>query len=56
MNEKTVRLLRKADWIDIDFVIRSTMTETTLHKMTITEDEIDKYVDALTSTITRYRH
>ena len=41
MNEKTVRLFRKADWIDINFAIRSTMTKTTLNKMTITEDELD---------------
>ena len=52
MNEKTVRLFPKADWIDINFVIRSTMTKTTLNKMTITEDEIDNYVDTLTNTIT----
>ena len=30
MNEKTVRLFHKADWIDINFAIRSTMTKTTL--------------------------
>ena len=35
MNEKTVRLFHKADWIDIKFAIRSTMTKTTLNKMTI---------------------
>ena len=52
MNEKTVRLFHKADWIDINFTIRSTMTKTTLNKMTITEDEIDNYVDTLTNTIT----
>ena len=52
MNEKTVRLFHKADWIDINFAIRSTMTKTTLNKMTITEDEIDNYVDTLTNTIT----
>ena len=46
MNEKTVWLFHKADWIDINFAIRSTMTKT------ITEDEIDKYVDTLTNTIT----
>ena len=28
------------------------MTKTTLNKMTITEDEIDNYVDTLTNTIT----
>ena len=50
MNEKTVRLFHKADWIDINFAIRS--TKTTLDKMTITEDEIDNYVDTLTNTIT----
>ena len=50
MNEKTVRLFRKADWVDINFAIRSTMTETTRNKMTITE--VDNYVDTLTNTIT----
>ena len=44
MNEKTVRLFHKADWI----AIRSTMTKTTLNKMTITEDEIDNCVNTLT--------
>ena len=48
MNEKTVRLFHKDDWIDI----RTTMTKTTLNKMTIIEDEIDDYVDTLTNTIT----
>ena len=52
MNDKTVRLFHKADWIDINFAIRSTMTKITLNKMTITEDEIDNYVDTLTNTIT----
>ena len=52
MNEKTVRLFHEADWIDINFAIRSAMTKTTLNKMTNTEDEIDKYVDTLTNTIT----
>ena len=52
MNEKTGRLFHKADWIDINFAIRSTMTKTTLYKMTITVDEFDYYVDTLTSTIT----
>ena len=52
MNEKTVRLFHKADWIEINFAIRSTMAKTTLNKMTITEDEIDNYVDTLTNTIT----
>ena len=52
MNEKTVRLFHQANWIDINFAIRSTMTKTTLNKMTITEDEIDNYVDTLTNTIT----
>ena len=52
MNEKTVRLFHKADWIDINFAIRSTMTKTTLNKMTITEDEIDNDVDTLTNIIT----
>ena len=52
MDEKTGRLFHKADWIDINFAIRSTMTKTTLNKMTITEDEIDNYVDTLTNTIT----
>ena len=52
MNEKTVRLFHKAERIDINFAIRSTMTKTTLNKMTITEDEIDNYVDTLTNTIT----
>ena len=52
MNEKTVRLFHEADRIDINFAIRSTMTKTTLNKMTITEDEIDNYVDTLTNTIT----
>ena len=51
MSEKTVRLFHKADWIDINFAIRSTMTKTTLNKMTIAEDEIDNYVDTLTNTI-----
>ena len=46
------QLFHKADWIDINFAIRSTMTKTTLNKMTITEDEIDNYVDTLTNTIT----
>ena len=50
MNEKTVRLFHKADWIDINFAIRATMT--TLNKMTITEDELYNYVDTLTNTIT----
>ena len=46
MNEKTVRLFHKAaDWIDINFSIRTTMTETTLNKRNVTEDEIDNYVD-----------
>ena len=52
MNEKTVRLFHKADWIDIKFAIRSTMTKSTLNKMTITEYEIDNYVSTLTNTIT----
>ena len=52
MSEKTVRLFHKADWIDINFAIRSPMTKTTLNKMTITEDEIDNNVDTLTNTIT----
>ena len=52
MNEKTVRLFQKADWFDINFAIRSTMTKTTHNKMTITEDEIENYVDTLTNTIT----
>ena len=51
MNEKTFWLFHKADWIDINFAIRSTMTKTTLNKMTITVDEIDNYVDTLTSKI-----
>ena len=46
MNEKTVWLFHKADWISI----RTTMTKTTLNKMTITEDEFDNYVDMLTNT------
>ena len=50
MNEKTVRLFHKADWIDINFAIRS--TKTTLNKMTISADEIDHYVGTLTNTIT----
>ena len=45
-NEKTVRLFHKADWMDINFAIRSTMTKI------ITEDEIDNYVDTLTNAIT----
>ena len=49
MNEKTVRLFHKGDWIDINFAIRSTMTKTTLSKMTITEDEINNCVDTLTN-------
>ena len=52
MNEKTVRLFHKAHWMDINFAIRSTMTKTILNKMTITEGEIDNYVDTLTNTIT----
>ena len=48
MNEKTVRLFHKADWMDINFAIRPTMTKTTLNKMTITEDEIDNYVPTKT--------
>ena len=49
---KTVRLFHKADWIDINFSIRTTMTKTTLNKRNVTEDEIDNYVDTLTNTIT----
>ena len=52
MNEKTVRLFHKAHWMDINFAICSTMTKTILNKMTITEDEIDNYVDTWTNTIT----
>ena len=52
MNEKTVRLFHKVDWIDINFGIRSTMKKTKLNKMTITEEKIDNYVDTLTNTIT----
>ena len=52
MNEKTIRLFHKADWIDINFSIRTTMMETTLNKRNVTEDEIDNYVDTLTNTIT----
>ena len=52
MNEKTVQLFPKADWIDINFSIRTTMTKTTLNKQNVTEDEIDNYVDTLTNTIT----
>ena len=53
MNEKTVRLFHKVDWIDINFAIRSTIYTKTIHnKMTIIEDEIDNYVDTLTNTIT----
>ena len=52
MNEKIVRLFHKAHWMDINFAIRSTMTKTIFNKMTITEDEIDNYVDTLTNTIT----
>ena len=52
MNEKTVRLFHKADRIEINFAIRSTITNTSLNKMTITEDEIDNYVDTLSNTIT----
>ena len=52
MNEKTVRLFHKADWIDINFSIRTTVTKTTLNKRNVTEDEIDNYVDTLTNTIT----
>ena len=40
MNEKTVWLLHKADWM------------TTLNKRNVTEDEIDNYMDTLTNTIT----
>ena len=46
------QLFHKADWIGINFAIRSTMTKTTLNKITITEEEIDNYVDSLTNTIT----
>ena len=42
----------KADWIDINFSIRTTMTKTTLNKRNVTEDEINNYVDTLTNTIT----
>ena len=52
MNEKTVRLFHKADWIDINFFIHTTMTKTTHNKRNVTEDEIDNYVDTLTNTIT----
>ena len=52
MDEETVRLFHKADWIDINFTIRSTMTKTALNEMTITEDEIDNYVEILANTIT----
>ena len=52
MNEKTVRLFHKADWIDINFSIRTPMTKTSLNKRNVTEDEIDNYVDTLTNTIT----
>ena len=52
MNEKTVRLFHKEDWIDINFSIRATMTKTTLNKRNVTEDEINNYVDTLTNTIT----
>ena len=52
MNEKTVRLFHKADWIDINISIRTTMTKTTLNKRNVTKDEIDNYVDTLTNTIT----
>ena len=52
MNEETVRLFHKANWIDINFSIRTTMTKTTLNKRNVTEDEIDNYVDILTNTIT----
>ena len=51
MNEKTVWLFHKADWMDISCAIRSTMTKTTLHKMTITEDEIDTLTNTITSAI-----
>ena len=37
----------------LSYSIRPTgLAETTLNKMTITEDEIDNYVDTLTNTIT----
>ena len=52
MNEKTIRLFHKADWIDINFSIRTTMTKTTLNKRNVTEDESDNYVDTLINTIT----
>ena len=52
MNEKTVTLFHKADWIDINFAIRSTMTKTTPNKRTITEDEIDTLTNTITSAIT----
>ena len=52
MNEKTVWLFHKANWIDINFSIRTTMTKTTLNKRNVTEDEIDNYVGTLTITIT----
>ena len=52
-DEKTVRLFHKADWLDINFSIRTIMNETKLNKRTITTDEIDNYVDKLTNTINR---
>ena len=52
MNEKTVMLFHKDHWININFAIRSTMTKSTRNKMTITEEEIDNYMDTLTNTIT----
>ena len=51
MNEETVRLFHKADWIDINFSIRTTMTKTTFTKRTVTEDDIDNYMDILTSVV-----
>ena len=52
MNEKTVRLFHKADWIDIRLTMtkKTTLKNTALNKMT--EDEIDNYVETLTNTIT----
>ena len=52
MDEKTVRLFHKADWLGINFSIRQHMTGTELNIWTITKNEIDEYVEKLTKTIT----
>ena len=43
-------ICNKGDWIDINVAILTIMTR--LNTMTITEDDIDNYVDTLTTAIT----